>query len=552
MIKQNFNAKHNHEHIRKEKGRLKRKTIAVVLAMLCFGMLISIFHVHPTRANVITVPDQYPTIQAAINAAAWTGDTIFVRNGTYYEHIYIDKSLTLVGEDKYATIIDGSGYGSKFLEYGAVVTITGLEVNFTNFTVQNAGWADMSGVAVYLHLASFCSINNLVILNSRFGIAPLFYSRDNTISDNTISDAEIGIVNYNPLPSVNNKVIGNRISNSSAGIYFNYPQGVQVIGNMISNSSRYSYGIHFQSGGSDNKIIGNIVENSDNAIRVDYADENVISENTVSDNTYGVFVGYESSDNIVCGNNASDSNIGIMIWDNSNNNTVINNEASNNYYGIGILSSNQNRIFHNNFWDNTYQVLNIGDSANVWDDDYPTGGNYWSDYTGTDLNHDGIGDEPYPIDTNNADRYPLMNTSDNYPYVSPTYNLTIVATTGGTTNPTSGTYTYVVGSSINVTISSDIDYSFDHWELDSVNVGSANPYTVLMDKNHTLKAVKAAFGDADGNGKVDMDDVTTVLAAFGSHSTHPRWNPIADLNHDGKVDLADIIIVLENFGKHYT
>jgi hypothetical protein len=47
--------------------------------------------------------------------------------------------------------------------------------------------------------------------------------------------------------------------------------------------------------------------------------------------------------------------------------------------------------------------------VNVWDDGYPSGGNYWSDYAGTDANHDGIGDTPYIVDANNTDHYPLIN-----------------------------------------------------------------------------------------------------------------------------------------------
>jgi len=70
-----------------------------------------------------------------------------------------------------------------------------------------------------------------------------------------------------------------------------------------------------------------------------------------------------------------------------------------------------------------------------------------------------------------------------------TYTLTITATSGGTTNPAPGTYTYSSGQYANVQANPSANYFFDHWVLDGSNNGSTNPISVYMNKNHTLQAV---------------------------------------------------------------
>jgi parallel beta-helix repeat protein len=102
----------------------------------------------------------------------------------------------------------------------------------------------------------------------------------------------------------------------------------------------------------------------------------------------------------------------------SQNNNIKGNTITKCFTGIylGSETDNMNVIYHNNFINNMYQVTCYS-TPNMWDDGYPSGGNYWSDYTGVDVysgpnqnetGSDGVGDKSYVINTDNTDRYPLM------------------------------------------------------------------------------------------------------------------------------------------------
>ena len=100
---------------------------------------------------------------------------------------------------------------------------------------------------------------------------------------------------------------------------------------------------------------------------------------------------------------------------NRSNVTIKNLQITNFHCGIYLDVSSNNTIYHNNFINNTkqvsdfYYVILFGfPSLNLWDNDYPSGGNYWSDYAGQDADGDGIGDMPYFIYGKNQDNYPLM------------------------------------------------------------------------------------------------------------------------------------------------
>jgi len=167
-------------------------------------------------------------------------------------------------------------------------------------------------------------------------------------------------------------------------------------------------------------ISGNTITNNGDGVRVSGFGQfssfnNVISGNTIADNENGIVMEGYVVGNVISGNIIADNGhygVALITWmpfhSPTEENVISENVITGNGYGVYFSGSSDNLVYHNNFVDNAVQVY-AENSANVWDNGYPSGGNYWSDYVGVDANGDGIGDTPYVVVAADVDKYALMN-----------------------------------------------------------------------------------------------------------------------------------------------
>ncbi len=211
------------------RGIVKHRVVAVVLLVL--GALFATVGLLPSASATTlyvggTGPGNFTTIQGAIDAAN-PGDAIFVYKGTYYENVVIDKTLTLVGENRNTTTIDGRGIGDVLLVSANWVNITGF-----NITNSGTGW-NVAGLE--LEHAMYCEVTNITAWSNYDGIL-LDASRENVIRDNVVySNTYVGIaLSFSHNNSVTNNIVH---SNAHVGIGLSYSDWNDIRGNMIWNSS---------------------------------------------------------------------------------------------------------------------------------------------------------------------------------------------------------------------------------------------------------------------------------------------------------------------------
>jgi parallel beta-helix repeat protein len=174
--------------------------------------------------TIIHVPLNFTSIQAAVDNAN-SSDTIVISPGTYRENLIINKSLTLIGEDRDTTIVDGLGVGDAISIRSDSVTITGL-------TVMSNG-TDIRGKAIAVNHHGGIIVDATKLAGSDYALS-LAVCSNSIFSNNVIIDNTYGI----ELINTNNNVFSNNtISGNDEGIAFDFTNNLNVFfGNTLSNN----------------------------------------------------------------------------------------------------------------------------------------------------------------------------------------------------------------------------------------------------------------------------------------------------------------------------
>ncbi|MBC8417055.1 MAG: right-handed parallel beta-helix repeat-containing protein [Desulfobacterales bacterium] len=284
------------------------------------------------------------------------GTTCQITNNTV-QHSSIGSPFRMV--DAEDNIVQGNTISLSMIHRGNVETMWSHRNLFKNNTISGLG----------------------------MGIVLMFVSNENQVIDNTISIDEAGIMVWGWNNLIQNNTISSTVESPATGIFIVYAYNTMVSDNDISG------------------VIGDGIwlrHSSNNSILRNLASASTGSSSVLLN---GVLLQSHSGKNIIHGNQLNEFSRGISIFYESNENKVVSNQFSRTSSLAAIIDgSNSNLLYGNSFLEMEGPPYDTAE--NRWDNEGR--GNYWSKYSGTDGNDDGIGDEPYAIPPKGVDNFPLM------------------------------------------------------------------------------------------------------------------------------------------------
>lgn len=286
---------------------------------------------------------------------------------------------------------------------------TGLLLNNTN----NVLIRNVNIISFYIGIRLSWLANNTIITRNNIsghsdGIQVIESSGNITISGNTLKDnSNRGV--WIQDSSNNNTISGNSLTNSGYGVMLKQSTYNTVSKNNITGG----YGVTVDQGSSNSVSENNVSGSPYGIMLVDYASYNTVSKNNVNGSVWiGLRLYDHAGSNDVLDNNVTNSGTGVDLDRQCASNAIIGNDLAFNAIGISIDDSPDNRIYHNRIRNNTEQVY-TDNTPNVWDNGFPSGGNFWSDYqtrypNATEIDASGLGNTPYFIDSQDQDNYPII------------------------------------------------------------------------------------------------------------------------------------------------
>ena len=304
----------------------------------------------------------------------------------------------------------GVEYGeNNIIAYNEFIDIPGMSLNFANNTIILYNHLLLSEVDLWRSHSS-------IVMNNTLEDGEIKVERSNncTVMYNTISLGGITISGSSYYSANYNVVARNTVTGGPGNGIELFTADYNIIAeNYVTGKGKS--GIYVTD--SDfNIIVGNTVDsNGESGIRIESIKwmlstwwrfpcfNNTVAANTASFNVHGIYLNGETKYSLIANNTLAQNSYGIFLDE------------------MGGYFPAYNAIYHNNFISNNEQVVDENVYPvlkNVYDDGYPSGGNYWSNYAGVDeyrgvyqneTGSDGIGDTPYVINTATQDNYPFMN-----------------------------------------------------------------------------------------------------------------------------------------------